>query len=79
MFDFFTAAFPWLILGIAVIVITIFHNRPHHGHKTYITEGLCIGICLGVALGCISVIKIATGIALGMLIGEIIGYNMYKE
>lgn len=76
MSDFFSAALPFIIMGICLAIICANLKKEK---KTYAAEGMCIGMCFGAGLSAIFKINMATGISLGMLIGEAIGILIEKK
>ena len=73
---FFSAALPFVIMGVCLAII--FANSKKD-KKTYVAEGMCIGMCLGTGLSTIFKINMGLGISLGMLIGETIGILKEKK
>lgn len=87
MMDFLKAAFPWMIMGIAVAVFAANHIRgkkqaddqdkkKDEGNRQ--AEGMSIGMCMGVLFGTTGICDLATGISLGMLLGLVIGMSIKK-
>lgn len=94
MSDFFKAALPWVLIGIAIAIFAANHSRQKKSQaaenqhadaaegKPYtenrMTEGMCIGMCMGVMFGTTEVCDLGTGISLGMLLGMVVGMTMKK-
>lgn len=88
MGDFIKAALPWVVMGIAIIILGISHSKkkgsnnveaktqeePDKENANYMTEGMCIGI----ALGSTGLFNSGTGISIGMLLGMVIGMQIKK-
>lgn len=86
MRDFFTAAFPWIIVGLCVAVLAVHMGRKRSKGKdgekkeNYMAEGMCIGMCLGVSLQtAIGFDNLGVALCIGMLVGEVIGMMIPKE
>lgn len=86
MRDFFTAAFPWIIVGLCVAVLAVHMGRKRSKGKdeekkeNYMVEGMCIGMCVGMCLqSAIGLDNLGVGLCLGMLIGQVIGMMIPKE
>lgn len=88
MREFFTAAFPWIIIGLCVAVLTVQVSRKRGKTKdgeekeNYMTEGMCVGMCVGMCCGTALEsmgFGSGTGLCLGMLVGEVIGMMLPKE
>ena len=89
MYEFLKAAFPWIIMGVAVALFAVYHvqskkraagedGEQSKPKEDFLQEGMCIGMCLGVMLGSTGVCDLATGISLGMLFGEVVGMFIKK-
>ncbi|MDD2955336.1 MAG: hypothetical protein PHD67_03345 [Oscillospiraceae bacterium] len=92
MADFLQAAFPWVVMGVAIALFCCNHakmkrqNTDGGKQKTddekkadnRMAEGMSIGMCIGVAIGSTGVCSLATGVSLGMLIGMVAGMYMKK-
>lgn len=63
MIDFISAALPWIIMGICILVFLM-----HQNQNSYQYEGMFIGMSLGCALGSLYA-NLSIGLALGMIIG----------
>ena len=46
--DFVVAALPFIIIGVAIIVIVVNSKKDKENH---ISEGMCLGMCLGLLIG----------------------------
>lgn len=89
MRDFFTAAFPWIIVGLCVAVLAVYMGRKRSKGKdeekkeNYMVEAMCIGMCGGMCceanLGFLGIDTPGTGLCIGMLVGEVIGMMISKE
>lgn len=78
MMEFLKAAFPWITVGLCVLVIVINHTKSKKEKKddrdaegNYMTEGMCLGLCIGLAFG-------NEWMSLGVLIGLVIGVFIKK-
>lgn len=93
MFDFLKAAFPWVVIGVAIALFAANHAKTkkqkadegngetsdsEKAQENRMTEGMSIGMCLGVMFGTTGVCDLATGISLGMLLGMVVGMSMKK-
>lgn len=51
--DFVRAAFPWVLAGVAVVVLCVRHSKQQNREEPrqdYSAEGICLGMCLGVTM-----------------------------
>ena len=81
MKDFITAALPWIIIGIAIVLLAVNAGKRKKGEKKgadSMSEGMCIGMCIGVALGASGVLDLGLGISLKMLAGMAVGSCVKK-
>lgn len=86
LFDFISAAAPWVIMGIALAIFfgrsavkkkkRNGQNKKHSGD--YSAEGMSLGMCFGVAIGT-ALDNISMGLSLGMLLGMAIGSCIQKD
>lgn len=92
MWDFAKAAFPWVAMGIALILLTVRYDKskkasaqaqeeqtPDKEQPNYMTEGMCIGMCLGAGLGALRGCNVGSSISIGMLLGLAIGTQIQKR
>lgn len=89
MRDFFTAAFPWIIVGLCVAILAVRiggkrlrrkdGGQDANPHGNYGTEGMCLGMCLGVAIETALGKQTGLGLSLGMLLGLALGICIKKE
>ncbi|MFR8127587.1 MAG: hypothetical protein ACLU8J_12030 [Acutalibacter sp.] len=49
MADFFTAALPFIAIGLAIALLAA-NARRGRERKNYLTEGMCLGLALGAGL-----------------------------
>lgn len=78
MKEFLFAALPFVLCGIAVIVI--FKNTNKQTSKdNYLIEGMCLGLAFGSMIGAIFSSQLGLCLSLGMLIGEAIGSYFKKD
>lgn len=81
MRDFFTAALPWIVIGLVMAVF--FAGRTRRKKKKaksdYGLEGMCIGMCVGAAIGTFFPEYIGIGLSTGMLVGLNIGMCIGKN
>lgn len=78
MKDFISSAFPWIIMGIAIIVI-VMNNIRHKGKQDYGYVGSVIGISIFAIIGTIQGNHISVYVPLGILLGLAIGTCFTKE
>ena len=88
--DFFSAALPWICIGLLLAVFFVRTDRAkkksaeaeENGEKKkadYGTEGLALGMCFGTAIGTSFGENTGLGMTLGMLIGLAIGSSIEKR
>lgn len=74
--DFVLAALPFIIIGVAIIVIVVNSKKDKENH---ISEGMCLGMCLGLLIGASFPNEyLGISLSLGMIIGEAIGACVKK-
>ena len=78
MKDFITAALPWVMMGLALAVLSASYAREKKEDQKKRNElqlgGMALGMLLGVALGTTGLLENhARGISLGALWGLVIG------
>lgn len=80
MIDFMRTAFPFVIIGVCIVIMAVeHHNRKSKNEKdNYFMEGMCFGMCLGVTASAVFTFNTGLGISLGALIGETVGYLLKK-
>ena len=84
--DFFSAALPWIVMGVA---LAVFFVREDHRKKRrkddqkkkddYGSEGLALGMCFGAAIASAMHWDIGLGLSLSMLLGLVSGSEMEKK
>lgn len=89
MKEFFSAAFPWIIVGLCIAILAVQMSRKRSKAKdgekkeNYMVEGMCVGMCVGMCceanLGFLGIDTPGTGLCIGMLVGEVIGMMIPKE
>ena len=90
MYEFFTGAMPWIVIGLCVVLGISLHLRrkadqrrhPEHrqqGQETRINEGACIGMCAGVAIASAAGINYGLAMGAGTMIGALIGSRIQKK
>ena len=79
--DFMNAAFPFVVIGICLAIISANHHKQEgkEDAKNYMVEGMCLGMCLGVVFSDSLGIGLGLGASLGMLIGETAGMFFKKK
>lgn len=78
MKEFLLAALPFILCGIAVIVILINTNKQTT-KDNYLVEGMCLGLAFGSMIGAMFSSQLGLCLSLGMLIGEAIGSYFKKD
>ncbi len=76
MSDFFSAAFPWIVMGLcAAILCARLGQQNIKGSKvsSFMTEGMVFGLILGTAVGKVVSVSAGTSLSLGILIGMTVG------
>ena len=71
--DFITAALPWIIIGIAIVLLAVNAGKRKKGEKKgadSMSEGMCIGMCIGVAPGASGVLDLGLGMLAVMAVGS---------
>ena len=85
MNEFWTAALPWIVMGLAIAIWAVNCMRAKaedseekkSEHKRRVSIGIGIGILLGVAFNIVGIFENhALGISLGMLWGMVIGNSI---
>lgn len=83
MKDFIMAAFPWVLMGLALVIIFANYSRikkqTDEKENNYSGEGMCLGMCFGVALSATGLFDLSIGISLGLLVGLVIGSYIKKK
>lgn len=78
MKDFISSVYPWIIMGIAIIV-TVINNIRHKGKQDYGSLGSIIGISIFAIIGTIQGDHISVYVPLGILLGLGVGTCFTKE
>lgn len=78
MKEFLLAALPFIICGIAVIVI-LKNTKKQTSKDNYLVEGMCLGLAFGSMIGAMFPSQLGLCLSLGMLIGEAIGSYFKKD
>lgn len=78
MKEFISSAYPWIIMGIAIIVIVI-NNVRHKGKQDYGYVGSVIGISIFAIIGTIQGDHISVYVPLGILLGLAVGTCFTKK
>lgn len=77
MKDFILAAFPFVIMGISIIVIVVNSKK---NKENYISEGMVLGMSFGLLFGtAFSNSYLGLFLSIGMLLGEMIGSTIKKN
>lgn len=81
--DFARAAFPWVLMGLAVAVLCVRHHgqaKKEKPRQDYSAEGMCLGMGFGVTLATAfgGAENLGLGLSLGMLVGMAIGACVEK-
>ena len=83
MKDFIMAAFPWVLMGLALAIIFANYSRlkkqTDKTENNFSGEGMCLGMCFGVALSTTGLFDLSIGISLGLLVGLVIGSSIKKN
>lgn len=86
MREFFSAAFPWIIVGLCIAILAVQMSRERSKGKggekkeNFMVEGMCIGMCVGMCLqSAIGFNNLGAALCIGMLVGEVIGMLIPKE
>lgn len=82
VYDFFTAALPWLAIGLALAILLAGLSKEKNSasrNNNYGIEGMCVGMVIGSALSMTVIHNNGTGISLGMLIGLALGSLIEKN
>ena len=71
--DFVRAAFPWVLAGVAVVVLCVRHSKQQNreeARQDYSAEGMCLGMCLGVTMATTfgGMENLGLGLSLAMLV-----------
>ena len=80
--DFFTAALPWICMGLLLAIFFAKSSRKKKGKESkenYGTEGMALGMCFGTAIGTSLGNNTGIGLAIGMLFGLAIGSGIEKK
>lgn len=75
MKDFIYAAFPYIVIGISIAIMSV--NKKNKKDDNYIIEGMLYGMSFGLLIGT-SFNNIGLFLSLGMLLGESLGYLVKK-
>lgn len=80
-YNFLHAAFPWVIMGLLLVIyfgVRAQKKKEDKNSENYGLIGMCMGMCIGVSLqGIIGSLGIS--ILLGMLAGLVIGSLIEKK
>lgn len=76
MEEFFTAALPFIAIGVTIALVAANYQR---GRKNFITEGLCLGLALGAGLAGLLEMEPGLAMSLGMLLGGALGQVFPKK
>ena len=80
--DFFSAALPWICMGLFLAIVIVRGSRKKNDDKetmNYGTEGMALGMCFGTAIGTSLGSNTGLGMMLGMLAGFAIGLSIEKK
>jgi len=72
MKEFLLAALPFILCGLAIIVI-LMNTKKQTSKDNYLAEGMCLGLAFGSMIGALFPSQLGLCLSLGMLIGEAIG------
>lgn len=72
MAEFFTAALPFLAIGVTIVLLAA-NARRGRERKNYLTEGMCLGLALGVGLSGALQMELGLAMSLGLLLGAALG------
>ena len=78
MKEFLLAALPFIICGMAIIVI-LMNTKKQKSKDNYLAEGMCLGLAFGSMIGALFPSQLGLCLSLGMLIGEAIGSYFKKD
>lgn len=77
MKDFILAALPFILMGAAIIIVTLNSKK---NKETYIPEGMCLGMSFGLMFSNLfNSDYMGISLSIGMIIGEVIGSFIKKE
>lgn len=81
MTDFMNAAFPFVVIGICLAIISANHHKQEgkEDAKNYMVEGMCLGDVPGGRVFRFARDRPGLGASLGMLIGETAGMFFKKK
>lgn len=75
MADFFTAALPFIAIGLAIALLAA-NARRGRERKNYLTEGMCLA--LGAGLSGLLQMELGLAMSLGLLLGAALGQLVPK-
>ncbi|MDO5812064.1 MAG: hypothetical protein Q4Q31_03110 [Bacillota bacterium] len=78
MKEFLFAALPFILCGLAIIVI-LMNTKKQTSKDNYLIEGMCLGLVFGSMIGALFSSQLGLCLSLGMLIGEAIGSYFKKD
>lgn len=77
MADFFTAALPFIAIGLAIALLAA-NARRGRERKNYLTEGMCLGLALGAGFSGPLQMELGLAMSLGLLLGAALGQLVPK-
>ena len=77
MADFFTAALPFIAIGLAIALLAA-NARRGRERKNYLTEGMCLGLALGAGFSGLLQMELGLAMSLGLLLGAALGQLVPK-
>lgn len=77
MAHFFTAALPFIAIGLAIALLAA-NARRGRERKNYLTEGMCLGLALGAGLSGLLQMELGLAMSLGLLLGAALGQLVPK-
>ena len=76
MADFFSAALPFVAIGVTLALLAANYQRER---SSFITEGMCLGLALGAGLAGVLRMELGLAMSLGLLLGAAFGQLVPKK